>query len=198
MHTLKVKKILRAALLFLLCYENILAYADDNGTLTYSISGQKITVTGCVDVCATILAIPDLISGMPVVSIGSSAFSNSTSLTAIELPDSLTNIGDNAFNRSAIRSLDIPDSVTSIGAFAFRGSSLVSVKLPSNLSSIASGLFLGVSGLTEITLPDTVTGIGTQAFYGTGLTSISIPDAVTTIGTQAFYNVLDFPDFTRH
>ena len=46
---------------------------------------------------------------------------------------------------------------------------------------------MGCTGLTSITIPDSVTSIGTKAFYGcTGLTSITIPDGVTNIGWYAF------------
>ena len=46
---------------------------------------------------------------------------------------------------------------------------------------------LKYSGLTSITIPDSVTSIGYSAFEGcTGLTSITIPDSVTSIGNCAF------------
>jgi len=43
--------------------------------------------------------------------------------------------------------------------------------------------------LTSITIPDSMTSIGYDAFEGcTSLTSIKMPDSVTSIGGSAFYN----------
>ena len=66
--------------------------------------------------------------------------------------------------------------------------------IPSSIKSviitggnIPSRAFYNCSGLTSITIPDSVTNIGTYAFYNcSGLTSITIPDSVTGIGTYAF------------
>ena len=53
--------------------------------------------------------------------------------------------------------------------------------------SIGSWAFGGCTGLTSITIPDSVTSIDYSAFYGcTGLTSITIPDSVTSIDYSAF------------
>lgn len=53
--------------------------------------------------------------------------------------------------------------------------------------SIGDSAFRNCSGLTSITIPDSVITIGGGAFYGcTGLTSITIPDSVTSIGDSAF------------
>ncbi|MDY4745265.1 MAG: leucine-rich repeat domain-containing protein, partial [Bacteroidaceae bacterium] len=45
----------------------------------------------------------------------------------------------------------------------------------------------GCSGLTSVTIPNSVTSIGIHAFYGcSGLTSVTIPNSVTSIGDFAF------------
>ena len=66
-------------------------------------------------------------------------------------------------------------------------SSLTSVTIPDSVTSIGSGAFGGCSGLTSITIPNSVTSIGDSAFYGcSGLTSVTIGNGVTSIGGGAF------------
>jgi len=56
------------------------------------------------------------------------------------------------------------------------------------VTAIGSDAFYGCTGLTSITIPNSVTSIGSSAFREcTGLTSITIPNSVTSIGTRAFY-----------
>ena len=78
--------------------------------------------------------------------------------------------------------------VTSIGTWAFYGSSgLTSVTIPNSVTSIGSNAFSGCTGLTSVTIPNGVTSIGSSAFWGcTGLTSVTIPNSVTSIGSSAF------------
>ena len=62
-------------------------------------------------------------------------------------------------------SIEIPDTVTSIGIEAFmRCSSLTSITIPNSVTSIGEGAFSGCSSLTSITIPDSVTSIGYSAF----------------------------------
>ena len=78
-------------------------------------------------------------------------------------------------------------SVTSIGNETFFNCSLTSVTIPNSVTSIGSSAFEGCSGLTSVTIPNSVTSIGRDAFdWCSGLTSVSIPNSVTSIGETAF------------
>ena len=80
--------------------------------------------------------------------------------------------------------------VTSIRNSAFFGcSGLTSITIGNSVTSIEWCAFEGCSGLTSINIPNSVTSIGQGAFHGcSGLTSINIPNSVTSIGSGAFYD----------
>lgn len=140
---------------------------------------------------ATEVYIPATYEGLPVTSIGMSAFQLCRSLTSVIIPDSITSIGEWAFsNCSNLTSITIPDSVTSIGMSAFQEcSSLTSITIPDSVTSIELMAFYNCSSLTSITIPDSVISIGSEAFSGcSSLTSVTIPESVTSIGRGAFTN----------
>jgi len=78
--------------------------------------------------------------------------------------------------------------VISIEAQAFSGrSGLTSVTIPDTVTSIGYGAFDSCSSLTNVTIGNSVTWIGERAFYVcTKLTSLTIPNSVTHIGDAAF------------
>ena len=138
-----------------------------------------------------------------VISIGEGAFSDCTGLTSITVPfvgsgdSSNTHFGyifgalsysnNSRYVPSSLKEVVITGGI-SIGSNAFYDcSGLTSITIPDSVTSIESGTFFGCSGLTSITIPNSVTSIGSDAFYGcSGLTSITIPDSVTSIGSSAF------------
>ena len=118
-------------------------------------------------------------------------FVSGSKITSIDIPNSVTVIGNGAFyGCSGLTSVTLPDGVTTISSEAFGGcTGLTSVTIPDSVTSIDSRAFSNCTGLTSVTIPDAVTRISGYAFSNcTGLTNVTIPDAVITIGDHAFYN----------
>ena len=124
-----------------------------------------------------------------VTRIGDGAFSGCSSLTSINIPSSVTEIGDWAFKGcTSLTNIDIPSSVTKIGKDTFyKCNSLTSVNIPSSVTEIGEWAFQSCSSLTNINIPSSVTRIGDGAFSGCrSLTSVNIPSSVTSIGMSVF------------
>ncbi|MBR1915522.1 MAG: leucine-rich repeat domain-containing protein [Alphaproteobacteria bacterium] len=136
-----------------------------------------------------------------ITSIGQNAFKSvdykASHLTSVEIPNSVTSIGNSAFKNSHLTSVTIPDSVTSIGSEVFyNAQDLNSVTLPDSVLSIGGGTFHNTINLQNITLPKGLTEISSNLFYQSGITSIDIPDSVTKIGLSAFYSATNLRNVT--
>ena len=122
--------------------------------------------------------------------------SETTHLTTVSIPDSVTSIGSYSFaNCTALGEITIPDSVTSIASYAFSGCSrLSSVRWSENLQSIGSGSFSNCTALETLSFPKSVKTIDSGAFKGcSSVSSLSFSDNpkggfLTDIEYSAFEN----------
>ena len=120
-----------------------------------------------------------------ITTIYQGAFEN-TGITSIQLPSTLTSIGNNAFKGSKLQSITIPGGVT-LGKNVFENCvSLNNVTLGEGLTALPDYTFNGCTALTGITLPESLTTLGNYIFQNTGLTSITIPASVKDIPSSAF------------
>jgi len=132
---------------------------------------------------ATSMTIPS-----SVTSIGSYAFAFATALTNITIPAGIASIGDGAFGAAtALTSITVDpanENFTSIDGTLFNKDATALVVYPAGKSA------------TSITIPSSVTSIGSYAFaYAPALTTITIPASVTSIGSGAFYGARSLHDF---
>lgn len=184
--------------------------------VSYPVTGGNLhfnSATGTIvgnDTNAAELVIPGAINGVPVTTIGDSAFVGRSNLTGVTIPDSVTaieygafmfcsnltsvsipgsvtSIGDYAFSHTGLTSLTIPDSVTSIGSMAFQGCNITNVTVPSSVASLGEGAFWVCRNLTSATILCDIATIEAYTF-GTcdSLTSVYIPASVTSIEHHAF------------
>lgn len=137
------------------------------------------------------VVIPAEIDGFTVTEIGCYTESfeyaiQGNNIEKLELPDTLTRIGDFAIFSDSLKSLTIPDSVTAIGNNAIVSYSLKALKLPDSITSIGSEAL--VLPLKKITLPKGMTEISDYCFNTLVLriSSITVPAGVTKIGKAAF------------
>lgn len=128
--------------------------------------------------------------------IGKEAFNGCKKLNDIILPDSVTSIGETAFQYTGLYN----DWSNGNEDVLYINNHLISVyqgtanecNIKSGTKTIADSAFFACGSLPGITIPDSVTSIGNRAFKDcNSLKSITIPKRVTTIGNCAFYTCYD-------
>ncbi|MBR5272006.1 MAG: leucine-rich repeat domain-containing protein [Clostridia bacterium] len=125
-----------------------------------------------------------------VTSIGQGAFCYCAGIKSIIIPDSVKFIGDNAFNScSKLEQVTLSENIGYIEDYLFYDcTSLRSVNIPQGVKTICEYAFARCHSLENVTIPDTVEKIEEGAFGGAiSLKSITIPDSVTEIERFAFY-----------
>ena len=179
---------------------------------TLSADGTYYIVSDIGTATDTEIIIPPEHNGLPVTSIGDSAFYGCDSLTSIIIPNSIKEIGNYSFDYcSSLESIYYKGNIASWCGISGLNYLLNSdrtlyindvelsgdIVIPDSVSTIPAGAFNGCDLITSITLPDSVTKIGSSAFNGcTSIESITIPDTVTEIGVFAFYRCASLKSIT--
>lgn len=129
-------------------------------------------------------------------SIGNSAFYKCASLSTVNIPNSVTTIGNSVFRECNLTTIVLPESVTSIGQWAFatnQNLESISVATGNQVYHSANNCLIKtatnelVLGCKNSIIPEYITSIGTYAFAGCkDLMSITIPENTTQINDRAF------------
>ena len=165
---------------------------------TVTVTGGEIdeyAFYGCSDITEIIL--PDGITAIP-----DNAFYGCSSLQNMEIPDSVRTIGENAFyGCSGLVRVAIGSGVISCSGSAFGGCENLSEvnlqdlgtwcgiefgNIEANPLCYGAILYLGDEPVTDLVIPETVTGIKEYAFAGSVVRSVSVSENVTAIGFGAF------------
>lgn len=178
-------------LVVLLSWSIAIAASDfDDGILKYTITSPEnleVKCDGFTDAHKNdeSVVIPETVKynkkNYTVVLIRNLAFWNCSGLTSINIPSSVTSIGDNAFEKcSSLTSLVIPSSIYSIPDYAFYDcTKLISIKFPLEIKSIGNSAFQGCTSLESVKLPNSIESLGSEAFAGClSLTSITLPSNI--------------------
>jgi len=163
--------------------------AQEVSDFTYQIALNAVTITGYTG-SGVVITIPSTLSGLPVVAIGNSAFSNQTSLTGITIPSSVTTIGSGNFSNSKLTAIVVdannPNYSSLDGVFFDKSRTTLirfpirkagSYVVPATVTSIENFAFGGCNGLTSVTLPSSLTNIESKPFYNCALLTEIIVDA---------------------
>jgi hypothetical protein len=133
--------------------------------------------------------------------LGPYALCNCFELENLEIPSTTTAIGNDAFlgcyglagiivdtgnpNYTSVNGVLFNKNLTTLILYPPAGLA-TSYSISNGVTELADGAFQGNDSLTNITVPDTVTKIGSYAFVGDIFTGICLPDCITCIGDSAF------------
>ena len=174
------KVILRSA------YDNNISNSDS----FYDISGAEYSKDGTLLLSLDRLS-PDnqsysIRSGVKTIKFGAAQLAKS--IRTIIIPEGVENIEGSAFYNSSLSAVNLPQSLKTIGIGAFEGcENLQKIDIPEEVKAIKDSTFAGCSNLKEISIPQYLKSIGYNAFCGCkSLQHIIIPDSIESIESRAF------------
>lgn len=184
----------------------VTASAETEGNFTYTVSGEKVTITGFPTDVGGEVIIPSAIGGYPVTAISTNAFKDCALITKVVVPDSVTSIGESAFRGcNTLEEITLPfvgnrtsssDENSVFGAIFGYTNTNTDNTIRQYSSKYMDGSFERTeyyyyyipSTLKKVTITKE-TDIPVNAFYNCSqIKEVCLPDTVTSMGKDAFYN----------
>ena len=114
-------------------------------------------------------------------------FHKNSTLTSVEIPDTVTEISRYAFAQTGLENIELPSSVTTLQYEIFSGGNLLQISIPDSVTSMGNAIFQNCSKLQKVKLPKDRYNISDYTFAGcTSMEEIQLPKTVTTIWPHAF------------
>lgn len=156
---------------------------DDDGEPVEPVSltfGTSI-FSGCL--ALEEVTLPARVTEIPASMFAFTTSTRNNSLRTVNLPDTITKIGNYAFQYSNITSINLPDGLTSIGANAFDSTMLEEVTIPGSMTGTTSTdwgnyTFQNCTNLRTVTVEEGVQALPAYIFQKSGLQEISLPSTL--------------------
>ncbi len=170
-------------------FEGIM-YSIENGTATVAKHGRNwildVPLVGDIIIPSTIRH-----KGVEykVTGVSNKAFGHQQQLTSVQLPESITYLGDSCFvHCNKLTTINLPESIMSIGKACFwYCSELTKISIPDNVTVLDEKCFYSCDKLSTVTLPKNLTSIGEWCFaFCSDLYELSLPKSITSIGQNSF------------
>ena len=193
---------------------SVVANAADKEDLVFTLNedNKSYSVSSANKEMEGELVIPNEYEGLPVTKIDSYGF-NSTYITKVVIPDSVTTIGSDAFNNCIeLKEIVMSKNIEYVGNWCFNktafynnednwengvlycGNLLIegkvdfegTLKIKNGTKSVAAFAFRFRENLKEVIFPDSLTHINYTAFYGCALTNVVLSEGLEFIGSGSF------------
>ncbi len=134
--------------------------------------------------------ISEIVVPSGIESIGNMAFANCESLETIDFSsaENLTSLPYAlCLNDASLNHIILPESVSAIGESAFEGCGFTSLAVGGSVKTVGERAFANCADLSDLKLTQGLETIGAEAFYGdSSVDGVLIPSSVTSIGDDAF------------
>ena len=193
-----------------------IAMAEQNDEYVYKVKDGEVVLTSYIATAsdATKVEVPSEINGMKVIGLERTFYENQTTfndcetLSEINFPNSLEEIGSYCFYNTGFTEVVLPDTIKTLDGYAFSNCkrlirldlsktnaewyyggafedciNLTEIMLPETMERIPGNMFEGCTSLVEITCPKNLKSIGPGAFRGcSSLSKIELSDKLESIG----------------
>jgi hypothetical protein len=132
-----------------------------------------------------------------ITEIPAAIFNNREDLRMVELSDRLRIIRQSAFShcRPSLKHINIPSTVSEICDHAFEDSGLITLQLPEGLVVVGSRAFFRCAALSRISIPASIKTFGESVFSTChGLVTVELSEGLELIGGYAFCDCVSLSD----